>query len=173
MIRWLLRIICALEYASQNGIHHGNLTTSTVFLDQDNNIKLVGFSTNLNSHIDRQKWDSDSDISFGSDDEDSTPKEGKKAKISELLIIKLPITAVSQLNIKEDIKSIMKIWINIILFEKVNNSNLHELINLMPTNYQEIISSIMLDNTSFSYAELKSIICNIHLLYREFVSYFY
>ena len=120
IITYLITIANALQYAYDNGFHHGCLDTSMIFLDHQNDIKVAGFNTPLAQYV--------------IDNIEGAP------------VFNHPLPATHFQDITEDIQALGKIWIKMLLPEEFplkNNNNIIELIHKMPFNYQMLLENIL------------------------------
>ena len=114
----LITLANALQYAYDQGFHHGSLHTSVLFLDNLNSLKLGGFNTPLTPYV---------------IDDNAVPTFCH------------PLPNVKVEDIIKDITGLGEIWIKMFLNEEISegNSNYLELIPKMPNNYQNVLNKIL------------------------------
>ena len=119
IITYLITIANSLQYAYDNGFHHGCLDTSMIFLDHQNDIKVAGFNTPLAQYL----------ININ----------------EEAPVFYHPLPATNFRDITEDIQALGKIWIKMLLPEEfpLKNNNIIQLIHKMPFNYQMLLENIL------------------------------
>ena len=119
IITYLITIVNALQYANDNGFHHGCLDTSMIFLDNQNDIKVAGFNTPLAQYV--------------------------IDNIEEAPVFNHPLPATKLQDIAEDIRALGKIWIKMLLPEEfpLKNNNIIELIHKIPSDYQMLLETIL------------------------------
>ena len=124
IITYLITIVNALQYANDNGFHHGCLDTSMIFLDHQNDIKVAGFNTPLAQYV--------------IDNIEGAP------------VFYYPLPATKLQDIADDIRALGKIWIKMFLPDEfpLKNNNIIELINKMPSNYQILLEDILVAQRS-------------------------
>ena len=150
----------ALQYAFDNGFHHGNLSTSVLFMDHWDRIKVGGFRTSLREHITNERVKTYKDQMY--DTLALFPTEELKkdymvqietmcAGMSEEELnmvvsvtseLAFPLPQINVENVKEDLRALGNVWIELTLLERPTQDSIDNLIIRMPDLWRPLLLRI-------------------------------
>ena len=153
IVLWIMNIWEGIEYGHSNGIHHGRLNSSLVFIDKEERVKVGGFACDMRGYVikeEKRYKEQMKENLIGQTEEEKEknieswglPEETLNMVVDTKIRFKYPLPQISDSHISHDILSILTLWIELYIFEECSLTQIQHYIPLMPIQWQSSLFSL-------------------------------